>query len=178
MNQNTDVTIRRANREDAGLLAELGARTFSETFAADNTPQDMSAYLAASFSLAQQTAQLADPASTFLLAEVGGRATGYAQLHAGQAADGVEGAKPVELVRLYVLAEWLGRGVGAELMRASVDEARQTGHGTIWLGVWEQNGRAQAFYRKWGFCAVGEHVFQLGADPQRDILMALQLTAR
>ncbi len=70
MNQNPDVKIRRANREDAGLLAELGARTFSETFAADNTPQDMSAYVAASFSLAQQTAQLADPASTFLLAEV------------------------------------------------------------------------------------------------------------
>ena len=171
MNQNPDLKIRRANREDAGLLAELGARTFSETFAADNTPQDMSAYLAASFSLAQQTAQLADPASTFLLAEVGGLATGYAQLHAGEAADGVEGAKPVELVRLYVSLEWLGRGIGEALMRACVDEARQAGHEAIWLGVWERNARAQAFYRKWNFRAVGQHVFQLGSDPQRDILM-------
>jgi GNAT superfamily N-acetyltransferase len=171
MSQNTDVTIRRANSEDAGLLAELGARTFSETFAADNSPEDMAAYLAASFNPAQQTTELADPASTFLIAEVGGRAAGYAKLHAGEPAEGVEGDKPVELVRLYVLQEWLGRGVGAELMRACVDVARQAGYGTIWLGVWERNGRAQSFYRKWGFRAFGEHTFQLGTDPQKDILM-------
>ncbi|HEV2829856.1 MAG TPA: GNAT family N-acetyltransferase [Pyrinomonadaceae bacterium] len=171
MNQNLDLKIRRANCEDADLLAELGARTFSETFAADNTSQDMSAYIAASFSVAQQTAELADPASTFLLAEVGGLATGYAKLHAGEAAEGVEGAKPIELVRLYVSLEWLGRGIGEALMRACVDEALQAGHDAIWLGVWERNGRAQAFYRKWNFRAVGEHVFQLGSDPQTDILM-------
>jgi diamine N-acetyltransferase len=171
MSQNPDLTIRRANPEDAGLLAELGARTFSETFAADNTPEDLAAYLAASFNLAQQTSELSDPASTFLLAEVGGLAAGYAMLHAGGPAEGVRGAKPVELVRLYVSREWLGRGIGEALMRACVDEARQAGHATIWLGVWERNGRAQAFYRKWGFRVVGEHVFQLGSDPQRDILM-------
>lgn len=171
MSETLDVMIRRANPEDAGLLAELGARTFSETFAADNTPDDMAAYLAANFNLAQQTAELNDPASTFLIAEVSGLAAGYAQLHAGAPALGVAGAKPIELVRLYVLREWLGCGVGEALMRACVDEARQAGHGTIWLGVWEQNGRAQAFYRKWDFHAVGEHVFQLGSDAQRDIVM-------
>ncbi len=171
MGQNPDLTIRRANPEDAGLLAELGARTFSETFADDNSPEDMAAYLAASFNPAQQTAELNDPASTFFIAEVGGLAAGYAQLHAGEPAEGVEGPKPVELVRLYVSREWLGRGVGEALMCACVDGARQRGHGTIWLGVWERNGRAQAFYRKWDFRAVGEHVFQLGSDAQRDILM-------
>lgn len=171
MSQNPDVTLRRANPEDAGLLAELGARTFSETFAADNTPEDMAAYLAASFNLARQADELTDPASTFLIAEVGGLAAGYAKLHDGEPAEGVGGAKPVELVRLYVSREWLGRGVGEALMRACVEEARQTGHGTIWLGVWERNWRAQAFYRKWDFREVGEHVFQLGSDPQRDIVM-------
>ena len=171
MSQNPELTIRRANSEDAGLLAELGARTFSETFAADNSPEDLAAYLAASFNLARQTDELADPASTFLFAEVGGLTAGYAQLHDGEPADGVEGAKPVELVRLYVSREWHGRGVGEALMHACVDEARQGGHETMWLGVWERNGRAQAFYRKWDFRAVGEHVFHLGSDPQKDILM-------
>ena len=136
MSQKPDPAIRRANQEDAGLLAELGARTFSETFAADNSPEDMAAYLASSFTPALQAAELADPASTFLIAEVGGVAAGYAKLHAGEPAERVEGDKPVELVRLYVLREWLGRGVGAELMRACLDEARQAGHETIWLGVW------------------------------------------
>ena len=171
MSQNPDLTIRRANTEDAGSLAELGARTFSEAFADDNSPEDMAAYLAASFSLARQTAELADPASTFFIAEVGGRAAGYAHLHVGEPAEGVEGAKTVELVRMYVSREWHGRGVGEALMRACVDEARRAGHGIIWLGVWERNGRAQAFYRKWDFRSVGERVFQLGSDPQRDIVM-------
>ncbi|HEX8292442.1 MAG TPA: GNAT family N-acetyltransferase [Pyrinomonadaceae bacterium] len=171
MDQNPELTIRRANPEDAGLLAELGARTFSETFAADNSPEDLAAYVAASFNPARQTAELNDPATTFFVAEVGGLAAGYAQLHAGEPAEGVEGPKPVELVRLYVSGGWLGRGVGEALMRACVEEARRAGHETIWLGVWERNGRAQAFYRKWDFRAVGEHVFQLGSDPQRDILM-------
>ena len=171
MTEIPDVTIRRGTLADAALLSELGARTFSETFAADNTPEDTAAYIAASFNLAQQTAELADPESTFLIAEVGGLAAGYAKLHASEPALGVDGAKPVELVRLYVSHEWLGRGVGGALMCACVDEARQAGHRTMWLGVWERNGRAQSFYRKWNFRVVGEHVFQLGSDPQRDILM-------
>ena len=171
MIQKVHVTIRGANIADANLLAELGGRTFHETFSPDNTSEDMNAYLASSFSLAHQSAELADPASTFLIAEVSGIAAGYAKLHAGEPAAGIEGDNPIELVRLYVAREWLGRGVGEELMRACVDEARSAGYKTIWLGVWERNARAQAFYRKWDFRAVGEHIFQLGSDPQRDILM-------
>ncbi|MBA3712169.1 MAG: GNAT family N-acetyltransferase [Pyrinomonadaceae bacterium] len=175
MNLKSKPTIRRANSDDADLLAELGARTFFETFAADNTPEDMAAYLASSFSPAHQAAELADALSTFLIAEIGGVAAGYARLHAGDALEGVEGEKPIELVRLYVSKEWLGRGVGEALMRACIDEARRAGHQTLWLGVWERNGRAQAFYRKWDFREVGEHVFQLGADWQTDILMEREL---
>src|SRR5688572_21800261 len=103
MTQIPGLTIRRGTPADARLLSELGARTFSETFAADNTPDDLAAYLAASFSVAQQTSELEDPASTFLIAEVDGSAAGYAKLHDGKPEQGVEGAKPVELVRLYVL---------------------------------------------------------------------------
>ena len=171
MSQKVQVTIRRANSDDAKVLAELGARTFEQTFAADNTSEDMAAYLALHFSVAQQTAELAHPVSTFLIAEVDGQAAGYAKLHAGEPPKDIEGAKPIELVRLYVSQEWLGRGVGEALMRACIDEAHTAGAKTLWLGVWERNARAQAFYRKWDFRAVGEHMFQLGADMQRDILM-------
>lgn len=166
-----DVTIRRGTVEDAGLLSELAARTFSETFAADNTPEDLAEYVATSFNVAQLTSELEDPASTFLIAEVDGNAAGYARLHDGEPEKCIEGPNPVELVRLYVLREWLGRGVGEQLMRACLDAARQAGHETIWLGVWGRNGRAQAFYRKWNFRSVGEHVFPLGSDLQRDIVM-------
>jgi diamine N-acetyltransferase len=178
MTHTSGLTIRRGTIGDAGLLSELGARTFSETFAADNTPEDLAAYLAASFNVAQQTAELEDPASTFLIAEVGGHAAGYAMLRDGEPEQGVAGPNPIELVRLYVSRDWLGRGLGEQLMRACLDEARQAGYETIWLGVWERNARAQAFYRKWNFRTVGEHMFQLGSDLQRDLLMerTLQLS--
>ena len=166
-----ELTIRRGAAEDAGLLAELGARTFSEAFAADNTLEDMAAYLASAFSPAQQAAELADPHCLFQIAETNGVAVGYAMLRSGNAPNGVTGEKPIELVRLYVSRESLGSGAGAALMQACIDEAKQRDYETLWLGVWEHNHRARAFYRKWNFIEVGKHVFQLGNDPQTDILM-------
>jgi ribosomal protein S18 acetylase RimI-like enzyme len=171
MHEPHDLTIRRANANDAELLAELGARTFSETFAGDNTAEDMTTYLATSFSVSQLTIELSDKNSVFLIAEVHGCAAGYAKLHAGPPLKEIDDPNSIELVRLYVSREWLGRRVGEALMRACLNEAQRTGHETIWLGVWERNARAQAFYNKWSFRPVGEHVFQLGSDPQRDILM-------
>ena len=171
MTQIQGLVIRRGTLEDAGLLSELGAQTFTETFATENTPEDLAAYLATSFNVARQTAELEDPASTFLIAEVSGRAAGYARLYEGEPEKGVEGPNPIELRRLYVLREWLGHGLGGQLMRACLDTARQSGHETIWLGVWERNPRAQGFYRKWNFRPVGEHTFKLGSDLQTDIVM-------
>ncbi len=169
--ENSILDIRCARIEDAKLLAELGAQTFAETFSENNKPEDMAAYLAAAFNLEKLTAELTDPLSVFFIAEVGGHAAGYAKIHAGEASQGVEGQKPIELVRLYVSRKWLGRGVGQALMQRCMNEAREQGFQTIWLGVWEHNSRALAFYRKWDFHEVGEHIFQLGSDPQRDILM-------
>lgn len=168
---NPSFHIRRANLDDAGLLAELGARTFAETFAEDNSAEDMAAYLASSFSELQQAAELADPDSTIYIAETNGVAVGYAMLRSGSAPGCITDDKPIELVRLYVSREQLGHGVGAGLMRACINEANLQGQRTMWLGVWENNHRAQAFYRKWKFQDVGTHVFQLGQDAQTDILM-------
>ena len=176
MTQNSAPTIRQATATDAALLAEFGARTFYDTFAADNNPEDISAYLAAAFSPEKQAAELADPQASFFVAEMDGRTAGYAQLRAGDVPACVVGARPIELVRMYVAHEWFGCGVGEALMRACVTEALRAGYQTMWLGVWEHNGRAQAFYRKWNFRVVGEHIFQVGSDPQTDLLMERALT--
>lgn len=92
-------------------------------------------------------------------------------LRSGNVLESVTGDKPIEVVRLYVSQASLGSGVGAALMQACIDEARRRGYKTLWLGVWEHNARAQAFYRKWNFTEIGTHIFQLGDDPQTDILM-------
>lgn len=154
---------------DASLLADLGTRTFYETFAGDNTPGDMAAYIAASFSPTLQAREITDPNTTLLVAEIDGIAAGYAKLELSVAPYCVTGPNPIELSRLYVSREFIGSGVGAALMESCINEAER--NATMWLGVWERNERAQAFYKRWGFKETGEHTFLLGADAQRDLIM-------
>lgn len=158
------MNIRRATAADAALLAELGARTFRETFEADNTPEDMTAYLAKAFGESIQAAELAEPSAIFLIAEIDGSAAGYARLRF----DG----ESVEINRLYAAKERIGSGVGAALMKASLDEATRAGRTRVWLAVWEHNMRARAFYEKWGFEHIGQQNFVLGDDVQTDLVLA------
>lgn len=171
----TSTAIRWATVDDAGLLAALGARTFSDAFAAENRPEDIEAYLASSFTPSRLESELADPCSRFFLAEIDGEAVGYAKLHSGEAPGCVTGPDPLELARFYVVQEWHGRGVAQSLMQACIEAARKAGARTLWLGVWEHNNRAQAFYRKWGFRDVGAQPFLLGGDLQTDRVMELSV---
>ena len=164
--------IRYATASDNKLLAEVGAETFYDSFAADNTPENIAVYLGTSFSPEKQAQELADPTSRFLIAEVEGAPVGYARVKFGQAPAAVAGQSPMEIERFYARKPWIGKGIGARLMRACLREAEQAGCDVVWLGVWERNPRAIAFYRQWGFVEMGTQVFQLGDDPQRDLLMA------
>jgi diamine N-acetyltransferase len=166
------VHIRRATAEDNRLLADLGAETFADTFGPDNTPENMAAYLAGAFSPTLQAAELADPTVVFLIAALDGAVVGYAKLKFAPAPEAVGGARPMEICRLYARRAWIGRGVGARLMQASLDEAAGAGCDRVWLDVWSQNPRAIAFYQRWGFEIVGTAIFQVGDDPQEDYLMA------
>ena len=163
--------IRHAAVADAASLTELAARTFYDAFAEMNKPENMEAYMRAAFTVPQLTAELNDPRASFLLAEVAGVPAGYAKLRNGAAPACITGAEPIELARLYVAQQYHGAGIGHDLMRACLDEARSRGYQTIYLGVWEHNTRAQTFYFKWDFTVVGSHIFQMGDDAQLDWLM-------
>lgn len=163
--------IRLATPADAARLADVAARTFTEKWTPHNTPEDMATYLAATFGEAIQRAELQDPASTYLLAEIDGEVVGYARLHAGPAPACVSGPAPLELERLYVLAAWHGHRVGAALMTEVFAEARRQGARTLWLGVWPENHQARRFYEARGFRKVGTKVFQLGAAADEDQIM-------
>jgi GNAT superfamily N-acetyltransferase len=169
------VVIRQASIADAEELARFGARTWSETFGPENTPEDLALYLSQSYGPAQQAAELQDPSWTTLLAEEGGRLAGFAQVRTGPRPSCVTGPAPIELYRFYVDSPWHGKGLARQLMAAVDEEAIRRGASTLWLGVWERNPRAQAFYRKCGFVDVGEHMFMVGNDPQRDLVMARPL---
>jgi ribosomal protein S18 acetylase RimI-like enzyme len=175
MTQLINIDIRLATSEDTSLLADLGARAFAVAFEKDNTPEDMAVYLEANFSHEKIADELADANSTFFIAEVEQQACGYAKLREGELPESVSNSNTIELERLYTLPEYFGKGVGEKLMRACFAEAKQSGFEAVWLGVWEHNLRARAFYRKLGFREVGDKIFQLGSDAQTDKVMECDL---
>ena len=171
--QMNDLIIRMANQNDAKLLTELSYTTFWDAFASHpkNAPEDMRHYMQQAFSEEQIALELADQNTFFLIAELEGKPAGYAKVVRNATEEGIKAERPIELARLYSHQEYLGKGVGQELMNACVEFAQETRHDVIWLGVWEYNPRAIAFYEKNGFRAVGKHIFQLGSDRQTDLLM-------
>jgi len=168
--------IRYGTTDDARMLSELGARTFYETFAKDNTPENMDLHLKESFSPEIQFEELSAPNTIFLIVEAESIPLGYAQLLMDSRDESLTGSKPLEIRRIYVAQEYVGKGIGKELMKAAIDEARRRNCDCVWLGVWEKNQRAIDFYRKWGFHETGTHIFKVGEDPQTDFVMELKLT--
>ncbi len=167
------LAIRRAIASDAAALAELAARTFADTFAAQNRPEDIEEYLAKTYGEALQRREIEDPSIVTLLVEDGGVLVAFAQLRRSSAKHG-----QVELARLYVHGEHHGRGIAQRLMDASVDVARELGGATLWLGVWEHNARAIRFYEKCGFRDAGSQPFLLGSDLQTDRVMTFVIPTR
>ena len=170
------VTIQRATMADAATLAEFGARTFHDTFAADNRPDDMAAHLASAFGLPQQTAELTDPDYVTIFAMIEGTLAGFAQVRRKEAPACVDGPLPFELHRFYVDRPWHGKGVAAPLMASCADVIRELGGRTVWLSVWEHNARGRAFYAKCGFRQTGTTEFWLGPDCQTDHVLERALS--
>ena len=169
------VTIRTATPADAAAVADLARRTFYDTFASTNDANDMALHLQSAYGVDQQTREIADRDITTLVVEEDGKAIAYAMVRNDHVPECVTGAEPVELWRFYVDSGWHGRGVAQSLMERVKNVARERGAKTLWLGVWERNDRARAFYAKCGFADVGEHVFLFGTDPQTDRVMVTSL---
>lgn len=169
------VTIRSCSLKDAEALVSIGIRTFRDTFDEMNTPENMMLYLNETFTIKKIRAELQEPGSAYFLAESGDTTIGYARLRTGEIPDGLQAQSPIEIQRLYVDKDFIGRRVGYLLMSTCLNYANARKHDVVWLGVWEHNMRARAFYTRAGFEEFGKHVFMLGNDAQTDLLMKKNL---
>ena len=162
--------VRFATTEDVETLQRIAWQSFYDAFAdhPKNAPDDMKAYMNEAFSTEAIAQELADHDTTYLIAKIGDEMVGYAKLKRNSREPCVSGTNPLELCRLYSINEYIGKGIGKSLMLKCLEYAEENGHDTFWLGVWEYNYRAQDFYKKFGFEKCGEHIFQLGSDPQTD----------
>ncbi len=163
--------IRLATPSDAAEFATLALRIFVESFAAANRAEDMDAYTSVAFGEEQQRRELETSGIITLFGEEDGQVIAYAQLR------GTPGAPygDIELARFYVDRPHHGRGLAQTLMEAVDVQARALGGTLLWLGVWENNHRAIAFYRKMGFVHRATQPFLLGSDLQTDWVMNREL---
>jgi diamine N-acetyltransferase len=166
--------IRRAGPADAARLARLGAATFTETFGHLYAPQDLAHFLDSTHSLAAAAEVLGDPRQAVWLAMAGEEAVGYA--HAGPCTLPHDEVTPrcLELKRLYVLKQWQGGGLGAQLMDGAMAWMRAAAPPAIYLGVWSENDGAQRFYGRYGFAKAGEYEFPVGASRDQEFIYKLQ----
>jgi len=166
-----DISIKEATTGDAGLIADLSRQTFYDSFAAENTAENMNKFMNEQFTREKLMEEVGAAGSIFLLAYVGGEVVGYARLRETTNPLLIKNDPAVEIARIYAVQHSIGKGVGSALMQQCIDIARQKNARVIWLGVWENNQKAITFYTKWGFEKFGDHVFMLGNDPQTDWLM-------
>ena len=167
------VEFRNAGARDAEALAELGRRSFVETFGHLYTPEDLAIFLA-NHSIEGWAQELADPAFAIRIGEVDGAAIAYAKIGPPKLPFEPRG-KAVELRQFYVLSDWHGKGTAGELMQWVLATARRLGGDDLYLSVFVDNPRARAFYAKYGFVEEGRYAFMVGTQADEDIVMRLAL---
>jgi diamine N-acetyltransferase len=165
-------TIRKAESNDGLRLAALAEKTFRDTFGADNSAADMDQHCLETYNATIQTREILDPNIDTFVSEFENNLIAYAQLSWLEAPSYITAQRPVEIRRFYVDSPWHAKGIAGALMARVLEHVAVKNADQIWLGVWEHNPKAQRFYQKMGFLEVGDHVFQLGNDPQRDLIFS------
>jgi diamine N-acetyltransferase len=167
----SSINIRVANAADAEMIADLSYRTFCDAFASFNTKENMDKFIRNDFNRKKLIAQVSEAGNIFLLAYQHDELTGYVRLLESHNPPELGQIDAIEISRIYVENKITSKGIGSLLMQKCIDVAREKNKKMIWLGVWEHNTRAIAFYKKFGFEIFSDHIFMLGDDAQTDILM-------
>ena len=170
-------TIRFAESNDAELIADISRQTFDDTFASQNTKENMDKFMSETFSREILMKEVGAPGNIFLLAYDGEEPVGYVRMRENNNPPELGTIDAIEIARLYASTNAIGKGVGKALMQKCIELATDKKTTAIWLGVWQENHRAIDFYTKWGFEKFGTHVFMLGDDPQMDWLMIKYLVS-
>ena len=169
------IEIKKAVLADLKIIQNISKQSFTETFAAINSPENMEKYLEESFNTTQLTSEISNPDSPFYIAFWEKEPVGYLKLNSGNAQTESIKDNAIEIQRIYVLQAFHGKKIGQILLDEAIKIAHQEAVEYIWLGVWEENHRAIQFYTKNGFITFDKHIFTLGNDQQTDLLMKLNM---
>lgn len=167
---------------DADLpdIADVAARTFPLACPASVSADDIASFIDENLTEHRFRDYCADPNRVVLVARESDRIAGYAMLIGGVPDDddvqrAVTLRPAIELSKMYVLPDSHGAGVSGALMSAALSSARDLHACAVWLGVNQQNRRAQRFYGKHGFAISGTKTFRVGTGTENDYVMVRPL---
>lgn len=169
------IKIRKCTLQDLHTLQEISIQTFDETFRAKNKPENIEAYLKMNFQSSLLKKELAHPSSEFYFIYYNNQLAGYLKLNTLDAQTEKMNEDSLEIERLYLLSSFQKKGLGDEWMNFAFKRAKELNKQTIWLGVWEKNVNAIAYYKKYGFKKVDAHSFYMGDEEQIDWIFSVSL---
>lgn len=171
-----NINVRVIDASHAQVLSDLGRRLFADTFAADNKPANIEAFLNDAYTLNHQQRELNDASMHTFMAFDKDVPVGFSQLRENEDVyDFVGDKEAIELQRIYVDKAYAGQGIGKTLLNACLQKAKELNKNTMWLGVWEFNPNAIKFYERQGFQTVGSHIFKVGEQEDTDNVMVKKL---
>ena len=168
-------SIRKATGNDIDALCKLGAQTFTDAYATNNTKEDLAAYIQKSFSRKQIEMELNTPNTTYFLCYDDDKLIGYSKLNFNTPCEAFKNDNVSELQRIYVLKEYYRLKAGKGLMQNMIERCKDRNKEFIWLGVWKENHRALKFYSSWGFETMGERSFKIGNKIYEDYYLRKKL---
>jgi diamine N-acetyltransferase len=169
------IKITKCTLDDLHKLQGISYETFSDTFKEQNTPENMNAFLEKAFNLKKLEDELSDPFSEFFFVSFNNELAGYLKVNTNDAQSEDMGSEALEVERIYIKRDLQNHGLGVYLLNEAVKIAQDLNKSEIWLGVWEKNENAIAFYKKMGFVESGSHSFYMGYEEQIDIIMTLPI---
>ena len=169
------ITIKKCILEDSLDLQAISMETFTDTFKDQNSPEHLNAYLERAYNVNQLEQELANQSSQFFFVYFNQEVAGYMKINTGDAQSEAMGNDSLEVERIYVKKKFQKHGLGKHLMNKAMEIALQEKKKKIWLGVWEDNENAIAFYQKKGFVQTDSHSFFMGDDEQVDLIMTITL---
>ena len=157
--------------EDSRNLREISCETFNETFKDQNSPENINAYLERAYNLKQLENELSNSSSEFFFVYFNNKVAGYLKVNTNDAQSEEMGEESLEIERIYIKNEFQKLGLGKQLFNKALEIAEERYKKNIWLGVWEKNENAIAFYKRMGFFQTGAHSFYMGDEEQTDFIM-------
>lgn len=166
-----EIIICTCQKDELDTLQSLSIQSFREAYEPVEDPDEFQKYIDQAYNKKVLRSELDNPESDFYFIKKNGVLAGYLKLNVGATQTEQMDDRYLEIQRIYLLKAFYGQGLGRLLIEKAEAVAKAKGKQRIWLGVWEENTKAIAFYKHLGYQIFSAHTFMVGNLEEVDHMM-------